>query len=94
MDTDFLRCPFCHARIPRGAQRCHGCGARVEYGAPDALGALVLVFALVTGFSIAHALPTALAWMGDAAALLVLVGLSLLLRKRYRRHFSFRPPLI
>ncbi|KVP98691.1 hypothetical protein WJ95_30630 [Burkholderia ubonensis] len=95
MDTDYLLCAFCHARVPRGATRCHGCGAQVEYGVPDALYVLVLIVALFAGSTAIGALPAALVWMGVPVALFVLVGLSLLLRKRYRRRVSFRrPPLI
>ncbi|WP_129518531.1 hypothetical protein [Burkholderia stabilis] len=61
---------------------------------PDTLYALVLVGALVAGSTAVDALPSALVWIGVPVALLVLVGLSLLLRKRYRRRVSFRRPLI
>lgn len=92
MDNDYLLCPFCHARVPHGAQRCHGCGARVGYGVPDSLYALVLVVALVAGFKTVDVLPSALFWMGGPVALLMFTGLSLLLRKWYCRRVSFRRP--
>ncbi|WP_175742733.1 hypothetical protein [Burkholderia ambifaria] len=92
MDTDYLLCPFCHARVPRGAAGCHGCGAQVVYGVPDALSALVLVVALVAGSTAVDVLPSSLVWMCVPVAPLVLVGLSLLLRKWYRRRVSFRHP--
>lgn len=92
MDIDYLFCPFCYARVPRGAQQCHGCGAQVEYQMPDGLYALVLVIALVARFTAVKVVPSALVWMSAPVAVLALVGLSLPLRKQYRHHFSFRPP--
>ncbi|WP_157650282.1 hypothetical protein [Burkholderia ubonensis] len=59
---------------------------------PDALYALVLVVALIAGFEAVDVFPSALVWMGGPVTQLVLVGLSLTIRKQYHRHVSFRPP--
>jgi hypothetical protein len=80
--SEVITCPHCHGEIPKGAAVCRGCQGEVEYGAPRLakIGAFI-VGAIIWANTIKHS-PTLAFGAGIASAIVLLVFVSRIFRKR------------